>query len=85
LWSGDDSRLGDSSEHPVSFGRYSLRDASQFPDELGVQRSHVAVHEGVHKADLQPISTVTADQLAADEKMIRPNGQDHWLYGAVDP
>ena len=63
----------------------SLRDASQFLDELGVQRSHVTVHEWVHKADIQPISTVTADQLAADEKMIRPNGQDHWLYGAVDP
>ena len=63
----------------------SLRDASQFLDELGVRRSHVAVHGWVHKADLQPISTVTTDQLAADEKMIRPNGQDHWLYGAVDP
>ena len=63
----------------------SLRDASQFLDELGVKRSHVAVHEWVHKADLQPISTVTADQLAVDEKMIRLNGQDHWLYGAVDP
>ena len=63
----------------------SLRDASQFLDELGVQRSHVAVHEWVHKANLQPISTVTADQLAVDEKMIHLNGQDHWLYGAVDP
>jgi transposase-like protein len=28
---------------------------------------------------------VTADQLAVDEKMIRLDGQDHWLYGAVDP
>ena len=63
----------------------SLRDASQFLDELGVQRSHVAVHEWVHKADLQPSSTVTADQLAVDEKMIRLHGQDHWLYSAVDP
>jgi transposase-like protein len=52
---------------------------------LGVQRSHVAVHKWVHKADLQPISTVTADQLAVDEKMIRLHGRDHWLYGAVDP
>ena len=57
----------------------STRDASQFLDELGVQRSHVAVHEWVHKADLQPISTVTADQLAVDEKMIRLHGQDHLL------
>ena len=63
----------------------SLRDVSQFLDELGVQRSHVAVHEWVHKADLQPISTISADQIAVDEKMIRLDGQDHWLYGAVDP
>ena len=63
----------------------SLRDASQFLDELGVNRSHVAIHEWVHKAALQPISTVTADQLAVDEKMIRLHGQEFWLYGAVDP
>jgi len=63
----------------------SLRDASQFLEELGVQRSHVSIHEWVHKADLQPMSTVTADQLAVDEKMIRLHGQQFWLYGAVDP
>ncbi len=63
----------------------STRNVSQFLDELGVQRSHVAVHNWVHKADLQPISTVTADQLAVDEKVIRVNGDDYWLYGAVDP
>ena len=63
----------------------SLRDASQLLEELGVQRSHVSIHEWVHKADLQPMSTVTADQLAVDEKMIRLHGQQFWLYGAVDP
>ena len=63
----------------------SLWDASQHLDELGVERSHVAIHKWVHKADLQPLSTVTADQLAVDEKMIRLHGQNHWLYGAVDP
>jgi transposase-like protein len=52
---------------------------------LDVQRSHVAVHNWVQKADLQPISTVSADQLAVDEKMIRLHGQEFWLYGAVDP
>ena len=62
----------------------SLRDASQFLDELGVQRSRVSIHEWVHKADLQPISTVTADQFAVDEKMIRLHGQKFWLYGAID-
>ena len=63
----------------------SLRDASQHLDELGVERSHVAIHEWVHNADLQPLSTVTADQLAVDEKMIRLHGNEYWLYGAVDP
>ena len=63
----------------------SLRDASNFLDELGVKRSHVAVHNWVHKADLQPASTVSSDQLAVDEKVIRINGADYWLYGAVDP
>jgi transposase-like protein len=63
----------------------SLRDASQHLESLGVERSHVAIHNWVHKADLQPISTVTADQVAVDEKMISVNGAEHWLYSAVDP
>ena len=63
----------------------SLRDASQHLERLGVDRSHVAIHEWVHKAELQPVSTVTEDQIAVDEKVIRLNGDDHWLYGAVDP
>jgi transposase-like protein len=63
----------------------SIKNASQFFDELGVQRSHVAVHNWVHKADPQPLSTVTSDQLAVDERVIRTNGDDYWLYGAVDP
>ena len=63
----------------------STRDASQFLDELGVRRSHVAIHNWVHKADLQPVSTVSADQLAVDEKVIRIDGNDYWLYGAVGP
>lgn len=63
----------------------SLRDSSKFLDELGISRSHVAVHNWVHSADLQPLSSVTADQLALDEKMIYINGLQYWLYGAVDP
>ena len=62
-----------------------MKNVSQFFDKLGVQRSYVAVHNWVHKADLQPISTVSADQFAVDEKVIRINGDDYWLYGAVDP
>lgn len=63
----------------------SLQNTNQLFDELGVQRSHVAIHNWVHKADLQPVSTVSANQLGVDEKLIRLNGDDHWLYAAVDP
>lgn len=63
----------------------SLRDSSQFLDELGVQCSRVALHNWVHQAELQPISTVSADQLAIDEKMIRLHEKKFWLYDAVDP
>ena len=50
-----------------------------------IKRSHVAIHNYVDKADLQPISTVSEDQLAVDEKMIRLHGQQFGLYGAVGP
>ena len=63
----------------------SLRYVSNFLDELGISRSHVAVHNWVHNADLCPLSSVTADQLAIDEKMILIDGLEYWLYGAVDP
>jgi len=48
------------------------------------KHSHVVIHNWVHKADLQPISTVSADQLAVDETMICPHGQKFWLYDAVN-
>jgi len=45
----------------------------------------VAIHEWVHKTELQPLSTVTGEQLIVDEKMIRLHIQEFWLYGTVDP
>ena len=63
----------------------SLRDVSEHLEEFGITRSHVAVHNWVHAAELQPVSTVSALQLAVDEKTIRINGRDYWLYAAVDP
>ena len=80
-----DSQVGDSVGIRCHLAGMSTRDASQFLDELGVQRSRVAVYNWVHKADLQPVSTVSADQLAVDEKVIRINGDDYWLYDTVDP
>ncbi|WP_436903776.1 IS6 family transposase [Halovenus halobia] len=54
-------------------------------DELGVQRSRKAVHDWVQKADLQPTSGKTPNQVAVDETVIRINNQQYWLYAAADP
>jgi len=62
----------------------STRYASQLLDELGAHRSYVAIHDWVHKADLQPVSTISSDQFTVDEKVIRID-DDYWLYDAVDP
>jgi len=52
---------------------------------FGVNRSRKAVHDWVQKADLQPASDASPDHVALDETVIRINGQQFWLYAAVDP
>ena len=54
-------------------------------EKVGVERSRKAVHDWVQKADLQPASDASPDQVAVDETVIRINGQQFWLYAAVDP
>jgi len=54
-------------------------------EDLGVERSRVAVHNWVQKADLQPAGGGTPDRVAVDQKAIRINNKQYWLYAAVDP
>ncbi|WP_257300915.1 IS6 family transposase [Haloarchaeobius sp. FL176] len=54
-------------------------------EKFGVNRSRKAVHDWVQKAGLQPASDASPDQVALDETVIRINGQQFWLYAAVDP
>jgi len=54
-------------------------------EKFGVQRSRKAIHDWVQKADLQPASDASPDQIAVDETVIRINGQQYWLYAAVNP
>jgi len=54
-------------------------------EELGVERSRTAVHDWVQKADLQPADGASPDRVAVDQKVIRINDQQYWLYAAVDP
>jgi transposase-like protein len=47
----------------------SLREVSNHLERFGINRSHVAIHDWVHKANLQPISAVSEGQLAVDVLM----------------
>lgn len=61
------------------------REVSKRPELFGIERSYVAIHNWVQRADLRSISTVSEDQFAVDEKMTHLHGQEFRLYGAVDP
>ncbi|QLH83033.1 IS6 family transposase [Halosimplex pelagicum] len=63
----------------------SLSNTVELLDCLGVQRSRKAVHDWVQKADLQPESGRSPNQVALDETVIRINDQQFWLYAAADP
>ena len=63
----------------------SLSNTVELLDNLGVDRSRKAVHDWVQKADLQPESGRSPNQVALDETVIRINDQQFWLYAAADP
>jgi len=63
----------------------SLSNTVSILEKLGVERSRTAVHDWVHKTDLQPESGASPNHVALDETVIRVNGQKYWLYAAVDP
>ena len=63
----------------------SLSNTTGLLEDLGVERSRKAVHDWVQKADLQPESGQSPNQIALDETVIRVNDQQFWLYAAADP
>ena len=80
-----DSRVADSRGHPVSSRRY-VNEGCQ-----SVSRGVGSPTQSRRHSSLGTQGRATAhvngqyDQLAVDEKVIRINGDDYWLYGAVDP
>ncbi len=63
----------------------SLSNTVRELENFGVKRSRKAVHDWVQKTDLQPADDASLDHIALDETVIRINGQQFWLYAAVDP
>ena len=63
----------------------SLSNTVTLLEDLGVERSRVAIHNWVQKADLQPAGAESPDRVAVDQKAIHINDEQYWLYAAVDP
>jgi len=63
----------------------SLSNTVSILEIFGVERARSAVHNWVHKADLQPETGRSPDHVAVDETVIRLDAERYWLYAAVDP
>jgi len=61
----------------------SLSNTVALLGSLGVERSQTAVHNWVQKADLQPAGGVCPDRVAVDQKTIRINDEEYWLYAVT--
>ncbi len=57
----------------MCMARLSSLNTISIYDRSGVKRSRKAVHDWVQKADLQPVSDKTPNQVAVDGAVIRIN------------
>jgi len=63
----------------------SLSNTVSVLEKFGVERTRSTVHGWVHKADLQPETGHSSDNVAVEETVIRIDDEQYWLYAAVDP
>jgi transposase-like protein len=63
----------------------SLSNTVRELEKFGVERSRKAVHDWVHKCDLQPAEDEKPNHVALDETVIQLDEHRYWLYTAVDP
>jgi transposase-like protein len=69
----------------LHLGGLSLSNTVSVLEIFGVERARSTVHNWVHKAELQPEDGQSPDQVAVDETVIWIDGEQYWLYAAVDP
>ncbi|PGF17253.1 IS6 family transposase [Natrinema sp. CBA1119] len=63
----------------------SLSNTVRELEKFGVERSRKAVHDWVHKCNLQPADDEKPNHVALDETVIQLDEHRYWLYTAVDP
>ena len=62
----------------------SLSNTKRYLEKWGVQRSRTAIHNWVHKAELEPAPETEPTEIALDEKAINVDGTYEWLFAAID-
>jgi len=62
----------------------SLSNTVRVLEIFGGNRARSAMHNWIHKADLQSTSGKNPDHVAVDETVIQLNDEQYWLYAAVD-
>ena len=63
----------------------SLSNTVQEPWGFGVERSRKAVHNWVHKSNLQPAVDEEPNHVTLDETVVQLDKHRYWLYTAVGP
>ena len=66
-------------------GGLSLSETRLMLKSFGVERARSTIHNWVKKCDLKPAGNRQPDQVALDETVVKVNGEQFWLFGAVDP
>ena len=51
----------------------------------GLDRTEKAVHDWVHTADYDAPYDCEIDEVALDETVVTIDGEQYWVYTAVDP
>ena len=76
--------MADEARHSLRPARISLINTIFEVDKFSGERSGKAVNDWIQKADLQPVSGESPNQVALDETVIHADDAQFWLYPVVD-
>ena len=63
----------------------SLSKTVSILENFDVDRCRSTVHYWVKQSDLEPQDGRSPDKIALDETVVKIDGEQHWLFAAVDP
>ena len=69
----------------LHLGGLSLSKTVMALERFGVSRARSTIHNWVLKADLEPRGGCSPEKVALDETVVKIDGEQFWLVGAVEP